>query len=83
METHGNDRLLHSMGPDLTGFDAAAMSKDATTRLKHFTGFEKIAFVLGAGWMNHTVNAFGFMIPCPVKVFSARQIAEASDWAKS
>jgi hypothetical protein len=83
LATHGKVRMLYNLGPDFTGFDAGAMWEDATTGLKHFTDFEKIAFVSDVEWMNHMVNAFGFMIPCPVKVFSARQFAEASDWIKS
>ncbi len=83
VEAHGKIRMLYHLGPDFTGFDAAAMWEDATTGLKHFTDFEKIAFVSDVEWINHMVSAFGFMIPCPVKVFSGRQLDQASDWIKS
>ena len=83
VEAHGKIRLLYHLAPDFTGFDAAAMWEDATTGLKHFTDFEKIAFVSDVEWINHMVSAFGFMIPCPVKVFSGSKLAEAGDWIKS
>jgi len=83
VKAHGKVRMLYNLGPDFTGFDAAAMWEDATTGLKHFTDFEKIAFVSDVDWINHMVSAFGFMIPCPVKVFKAHQMDEASDWIKS
>jgi len=83
VENHGKIRLLYQLGSDFTGFDAAAMWEDATTGLKHFTDFEKIAFVSDVDWINQMVSAFGFMIPCPVKVFGGRRLAEASDWIKS
>ncbi len=83
VEAHGKIRMLYHLGPDFTGFDAAAMWEDATTGLKHFNDFEKIAFVSDVDWINHMVSAFGFMIPCPVKVFSERKLSEASDWIKS
>jgi len=83
VETHGKIRLLYHLGPEFTGFDAAAMWEDTTTGLKHFTDFEKIAFVSDVDWINHMVSAFGFMIPCPVKVFSGGKLSEASDWIKS
>jgi hypothetical protein len=83
LKTHDKIRLLYNLGPDFTGFDAAAMWEDTTTGLKHFTDFEKIAFVSDVDWINHMVRAFGFMIPCPVKVFSASQIEEAGDWIKN
>jgi hypothetical protein len=83
VETHGKIRLLYHLGPEFAGFDAAAMWEDATTGLKHFTDFEKIAFVSDVEWINFMVNAFGFMIPCPVKVFSGNQLSEADDWIKS
>lgn len=83
VEAHGKIRLLYRLAPDFTGFDAAAMWEDATTGLKHFTDFEKIAFVSDVEWINHMVSAFGFMIPCPVKVFSGSSLAEAGDWIKN
>jgi hypothetical protein len=83
VKAHGRIRLLYHLGPDFTGFDAAAMWEDATTGLKHFTDFEKIAFVSDVDWINHMVSAFGFMIPCPVKVFSSRRLSEASNWIKT
>jgi len=83
VKAHGKIRMLYNLRPDFTGFDAAAMWEDTTTGLKHFTDFEKIAFVSDVDWMNHMVHAFGFMIPCPVKTFSSDQIDEASTWIKS
>ena len=83
VKAHGKVRMLYYLGPEFTGFDAAAMWEDTTTGFKHFTDFEKIAFVSDVDWLNHVVSAFGFMIPCPVKVFSASRLAEASDWIKS
>ena len=83
VKEHGKIRMLYCLGPDFTGFDAAAMWEDTTTGFKHFTDFEKIAFVSDVDWINHMVSAFGFMIPCPVRVFSGRKLAEASDWIKS
>ena len=83
VETHGKIRLLYHLGAEFVGFDASAMWEDATTGLKHFTDFEKIAFVSDVDWINHMVSAFGFVIPCPVKVFKSAQLSEASDWIKS
>ena len=83
VDAHGKIRLLYYLGPEFTGFDAAAMWEDTTTGFKHFTDFEKIAFVSDVEWINHMVSAFGFIIPCPVKVFKGGQLAEASDWVKS
>jgi hypothetical protein len=83
VQAHGKIRMLYHLGPDFTGFDAAAMWGDATTGLKHFTDFEKIAFVSDVDWINHMVSAFGFMIPCPVKVFSGARLSKAGEWIKS
>lgn len=83
VKSHGKIRLLYHLGAEFSGFDAAAMWEDATTGLKHFTDFEKIAFVSDVDWINHMVSAFGFMIPCPVKVFSGSQLSAASDWIKA
>jgi len=83
VKAHGKIRMLYHLGPDFTGFDAAAMWDDAATGFKHFTDFEKIAFVSDVDWINHMVSAFGFMMPCPVKVFSGNRLSEAGEWIKS
>ncbi len=83
IEAHGKIRLLYYLGSEFTGFDAAAMWEDTTTGFRHFTDFEKIAFVSDVEWINHMVSAFGFIIPCPVKVFRGSRLSEASDWIKS
>jgi len=83
VQAHGKLRLLYHLGPDFKRFDAPAMWQDATTGLKHFTDFEKIAFVSDIDWFNHMVSAFGFLIPCPVRVFNADRLAEADEWIKS
>ena len=82
VETHGKIRLLYHLAPEFTGFDAAAMWDDTTTGLKHFTDFEKIAFVSDVEWINHMVSAVGFLIPCPVKVFSGNRLEEAGYWIR-
>jgi hypothetical protein len=83
VKAHGKIRMLYHLGPAFTGFDAAAMWDDAATGLRHFTDFEKIAFVSDVDWINHMVSAFGFMMPCPVKVFSGNRLSEAEQWIKS
>jgi len=82
VKEHGKIRLLYHLGPEFTGFDASAMWEDTTTGFRHFTDFEKIAFVSDVDWINHLVSAFGFLMPCPVKVFKSSRLAEASEWIK-
>lgn len=83
VKAHGKIRLLYHLGPEFTGFDASAMWEDTTTGFRHFTDFEKVAFVSDVDWINHIVSAFGFLMPCPVKVFKGARLAEASDWIKA
>ena len=55
------------------------MWDDAKVGLAHVSAWEKIAVVTDVDWIRAAVGIFRFVIPCPIKVFSNAQIAEATD----
>jgi hypothetical protein len=77
---HNKVRALAQLGPDFTGFEAAAMWDDAKVGLKHYTSWEKIALVTDIEWVIQAVKIFGFLVPGEVKRFSNDQLAEALNW---
>jgi hypothetical protein len=73
-------RLLYHIGGEFTGFDAKAMWEDAKVGLQHLTAWERIAVVTDVGWLRTSVNAFGFVMPGHVKVFSNSDLEAARKW---
>jgi hypothetical protein len=79
LESHDKARVLFQMDPD-TGFTAGAVWEDASFGLSHFFSFEKFALVSDSDWINNSVKAFGFMMPCPVKIFARDDLDAAQEW---
>jgi hypothetical protein len=73
--------LVYHCGEQFTGFDAGAAWDDAKVGLKHITAWRRIAVVTDIGWMRTAVRAFGFALPCPVRVFDNAELASARSWA--
>lgn len=48
--------------------------------MSHLTQFEMIAIVTDHHWLVDMVKAFGFLVPCPVKVFPPNLVEEARAW---
>ena len=80
LKEHDKLRMIYELGPEMTGFSAGAMWEDAKVGMNHLTQFEKLAVISDHSWIVNMVKIFAFMIPCPMKMFSAAQAAEARTW---
>jgi hypothetical protein len=80
IKERGSVRVLYQIGPAFSGFTAGAMWDDAKVGMMHVKAWEKIAVVTDIDWIARAIGIFRFAMPCPVKVFSNRQYAEAVDW---
>jgi hypothetical protein len=80
LKQHAKVRILYQLGPRFSGFTAGAMWDDAKVGLAHLGAWERIAIVTDVDWVRAAVGVFGFVIPCPVKIFSNAQLVEARDW---
>jgi hypothetical protein len=76
-------RVLYQLGPEFTGFTAEAMWDDAKVGLWHLTEFERVAVVSDIEWLRSSLKLFGFIIPCPVRIFSNCDLAAAKSWISS
>lgn len=76
----GKLRILYQLGPAFTGFSAGAMWDDLKLGVAHMTAWEKVAVVTDVDWIINATRFFGFVMPCPVKVFSNKEIAVAALW---
>jgi hypothetical protein len=80
LKESGKVRILYHIGPKFSGFTAGAMWDDAKVGLAHLRAWEKIAIVTDVDWIRGAVGIFRFLIPCPVKMFSNSEFAEAKVW---
>ena len=80
LKRHSKIRFLFRTGKDFSGYTAGAMWDDAKLGVRHLTAFEKIAVVSDVPWLVQTVRFFGFLVPCPVKIFSGEKLGDAEAW---
>ncbi len=80
LKQHEKVRFLYHLSGDFTGFTPGAMWDDTKLGLAHFRAWEKIAVVTDVTWVGNATSMFRFVMPCPVKVFSIKERAEAEAW---
>lgn len=73
-------RVLFELGPDFEGFTAGAAWEDAKLGLCYMRLFDACAIVTDLTWLQEATKLTRFMMPCPVRVFSAKERAQAVDW---
>jgi hypothetical protein len=76
-------RLYYEIKPDFTGVDAGAVWEDFKVGLEHWLRWEQIAVVTDVAWIRQAVNAFGFLMPARIRVFSTNEVAQARSWIVS
>ena len=80
LKKHDKVRLLYELRSDFTGFTPSAMWQDMKLGLAHFRAWKKVAIVTDVGWIANAASMFGFILPCPARVFSCQDRAEAEAW---
>ena len=76
----GKARILYVVDKGLRSFEAAAMWQDTKVGLKHLFQFERIAVVTDVAGARGAIKAMGFLIPCPVHVYTEAELADAKAW---
>lgn len=82
LKTQGSVRVLYQLGPAFTGFSPGAMWDDMKLGMAHLKAWERIAVVTDIDWVAGAMRIFRFAVPCPVRIFSNSDFAEASQWIK-
>lgn len=83
LKKHDRIRLLYQLGPEFTEFTLGAMWDDMKIGIAHLRSWERIAVVTDLDWVASATRMFAFAIPCPVKVFSSNELADAEAWIAS
>ncbi|HUZ61013.1 MAG TPA: STAS/SEC14 domain-containing protein [Hanamia sp.] len=73
-------KVLCWLGENFKGFKLGALKEDMVIGIKYFKDWKKIAFVSDKEWMNHTVKAFGFLMPAKVRTFENKGMNAAIKW---
>ena len=80
LAAHGRVRILYQLAPGFTGFTVGAMWDDMKVGLTHWSAWEKAAVVTDNEWVAGAARLFALSMPCPVKVFSNKEVTEATQW---
>lgn len=80
LQQHKHLSLVYHLGESFEGFDAAAMWDDTRVGLLNLASWERIALVTDVDWIRHATKAFGFVMPCQVRVFENSDLNAAKDW---
>ncbi|HEY1119552.1 MAG TPA: STAS/SEC14 domain-containing protein [Acidimicrobiales bacterium] len=75
----GEVRLLYVL-PEGTSYSAGAMFADAKLWAGHLRGWERVAIVSDAEWLENAIKAFGWMMPGEVRLFDDDEVDEARRW---
>lgn len=75
----GAVRLLYVL-PDDTSYSAGAVWADTKLWAGHVRGWERVAVVSDADWLEHAAKAFGWMMPGELRVFDDDDLEDAKSW---
>lgn len=80
LKRNGKVRLYYELGSEFTGIDFGAEWEDFKIGIEHLSRWERVAVVTDVAWIRHAVNAFRFLMPGEVRVFTTGQTSEARKW---
>jgi SpoIIAA-like len=80
LERNAKIRCYYELDAEFKGFDAGAAWEDAKIGLEHLTRWERVAVVTAVQWIRLATNAFRFLMPGQVRVFSPAESAQAKAW---
>jgi hypothetical protein len=73
-------RFLYELGADFDGFTPGAAWEDAKVGFRSLRLFDGCAIVSDVGWIRESARFFGFIMPCPVRVFENQARGKAIEW---
>lgn len=80
LEASGKVRLLYVAASDFTGYDRGGLYDEAVFGTRHFTAFDRIAFVADDGPYARSVAALDGLMPAMLRVFRTHEISTAKEW---
>ena len=75
----GKVKLLYVLDEDFA-YSAGAAWEDTKLWARHLRGWEKVAVVSDADWLEHSIKAFGWLMPGDIRVFELDDVDDAKEW---
>jgi len=75
----GNVRLMYVL-EDETDYKPGAVWADTKMWFKNLKGWERVAIVSDADWLENAVKAFGWLMPGEVRVLEPDDVRDAKQW---
>lgn len=76
----GRIRLLYELGKEFDRYTPSAAWEDAKLGLHSMRIFDGCAIVTDVAWIREATRLVGFILPCPVHVFSNEEREKAIKW---
>jgi hypothetical protein len=73
-------RLLYVLGREFDSYSPGAAWEDTKLWAKNLKGWERVAIVSDADWLENAVKAFSWLMPGEMKVFETDEMREAKGW---
>ena len=80
LERSDKVRLLYVAADDFTGYERGDLYDDAVFGTRHFTDFDRIAFVADDGPYTRAAAALNGLMPAAVRIFGTAEIGQAKAW---
>ena len=76
----GDVRLMYVLGKDFESYALSGIWADTKLWAGHLRGWQRVAIVSDADWIENAVKAFAWMMPGEVKVFETDDVDDAKEW---
>jgi hypothetical protein len=73
-------RLLYVLGKEFDSYAPGAAWQDAKVWASNLKAWKRIAVVSDADWLEHSLHAFGWLVPGEIKVFETDEVQDAKRW---
>jgi hypothetical protein len=80
LQRHQKIRLYYEVTSQFSSIEPGAIWEDFIVAVETLLRWERVAVVTDVAWIRHAVNAFRFLMPGKVRVFSLDEAGAARDW---
>lgn len=83
MAKHAKIKVYYETTDDFAGYDVGAVWDDFAFGVSNMSRWAACAIVTDVAGLKNLAQSFHFLMPCPMKVFSTKQEADAKTWLNS
>ncbi|MBT1445606.1 STAS/SEC14 domain-containing protein [Shewanella sp. JM162201] len=80
LKDHASVRLWYEIDPECRGMRLSALWQDFLIGLFHLSDFQRVAIITDKSHFSRIGDFIALLMPCPVRVFSSKDDANARAW---